>query len=93
MIRARGNVRAYDGHRIAVAVAVLNLRPAERIRIIARPDLRKIAQHSEIKAVAARRAALEENIRETRGQLPHTAVKPEYIAVRRLPLPLCGKRL
>ena len=42
VVGARRHMRAHNGHRIAVGIAGLNLRPAERIRVVGRPDLWKI---------------------------------------------------
>ena len=83
---------AHNGHRIAVGIASLDLCPAERIRVIGRPDLWKIGQNSEIEPVAARRASLKENVRETRGKLSHAPVQSQHIAVCHLTLPLRWKR-
>ena len=58
MIRAGGNMGTHNRHRIAVAVTVLDLCTAERIRIITCPDLWKIAEHTRVKPVSPRCASL-----------------------------------
>ena len=79
---------AYAGLRISVAVALLNRGAANRVGVVAAPDLRKIAEDSEVKAVAARGAALKENLRKRPCQLVHNAVKSADITVRRFTLTL-----
>ena len=87
MIWAAGDMCAYHGHRVAVAVPGLDLGTAERICIIARPDLWEITEHTKVKTVSTRSTALKQDVRESLCQLPHAAVKSHHIPVCHLPLP------
>ena len=64
MIGRSGDVSADTALGIAVAVSLLDMRPAQSVRVIRAPDLRKEAQYPEICPVAARSAALKEDMRE-----------------------------
>ena len=88
MVGAGGDVRRYAALGIAVAVALLNDGAAERVGVVARPDLREIAENAEVKAVAARSAALKENSGEAPGEFRHDLIQSADVAVRRFALPL-----
>ena len=89
MIRACGYMRAHTLHRVTVGIALLDFRPADRVRIVGRPDLREVTEDSEIEPVAARRTSLKKNMRELFRQHIHNLVKAEYIAVCDFSLPCC----
>ena len=74
MVRAGGNVRRYAALGIAVAVTLLDADAAKRVGVVARPNLRKETQDTEVKPVAARGAALEEDMRKASCQYAHDLV-------------------
>ena len=86
VVRAGGYVGSHTAHRIAVAVTLLNMHPANRVRIVAGPDLRAVTQDSQIKPVSSGGASLEQDLREPLRQRPHQAVEAHHIPVCGLPL-------
>ena len=74
VIRDAGDVSRDAALRIAAAVAFLDMRAAQRVGVVARPDLREEAQDPEIEATAARGAALKEDVRKAEGQRAHDLV-------------------
>ena len=91
MVRARRDVRADDALGIAVAVALLDVRPGQSVGIVAGPDLGEIAEDAQVEPVAAGGAALEEDVREALRQRVHHPVEPQDVAVGGLPLPVRRK--
>ena len=79
----------HHAHRIAIAVSILNLGPADSICIITGPYLREITENSQIKAVAARRTSLEKDMRELLCQSLHDSVKSDHIPVAYFSLLFC----
>ena len=63
VVRAGGDMRADTALGIAVAVALLDMRAADSVGIVAAPYLWKIAEDAQIKAAAARGTPLKENLR------------------------------
>lgn len=76
---------AHGAGRVEIAEPFLNGKTLNRVGIITRPDARRIAQQTEIEAVAAGGTGLQENMG-ARGEdaLQHL-VKPQHIAVGQLP--------
>ena len=92
VVRACGHVRRIAALRISEAVALLYVHAAQGVGVVACPDLRKITQETEVEAIAAGRAALEEDMREPLSQRAHHAVQPLHIAVSGLAL-LLGRQI
>ena len=77
---------------VAHRSAELNAEPLERVGVVARPDLRRIIEHTRVEASAAARAILKQHIGERLGQAIHDLICAEHEAVSDLLLPLGGQR-
>ena len=76
-----------DGaRRIAEGGAVLDRQSGDRVRIVGAPDLRRVLQHTRVKASAASRAALKEHMWEFFGQLVIQLVQTQIVSVSHLAL-------
>ena len=91
VVRTGGNMCADTALRIAVAVALLNMGAAEGVGVVAAPDLREVAEDTEVEAASARGAALKKDMRKTFGQRFHRPVKPQHVAVSGLALTIGGQ--
>ena len=79
-------MRFHGRNRVGKGCSVLNLQPADGVRIIAAPDLRLIVKHSGVKPPAAAAAPAEQDIRVREDNLIHQVIKAQNITVVNLPL-------
>ena len=92
VVRTRRHMGAHNGHRIAVRNNQSGSLPGRAHPCHRTPRSVENRTKFEIEPVAARRASLKENVRETRGKFSHAAVQSQHIAVCHLSLPLRRKR-
>ena len=78
---------------VAHRSAELNAEPLERVGVVARPDLRRIIEHTRVEASAAARAALEQQMRKSGEQPLEQLVNTEHISVRDLALAVGRQKL
>ena len=77
---------SHTGQGIDVRCTVLDFNPLYRVRIIRRPCLRSIVEHSRIKAGPSACAGLKEHVREFLNQPLVKTVHPKNIIMPHLPL-------
>ena len=81
-----GDVAAYGADGVAERGAVLDLQPRDGVGVVAAPDLRRIAEHTRVKAAASAAAAFKQDGGERLCQSVKQLVNAEHIAVRQLAL-------
>ena len=84
VVRRCRDMGSHRADRVGVRRSALYLRPAEGIGIVARPDLRHEAEHSQVEPVAARSAALEQDVRERLHQACEYVVQTHDVPVEEL---------
>ena len=74
-------MRSLAAHGVGQARPVLYLDPADRVRVVARPRLRRDGEHPWVKPPAAAAAALEKDVGKSRRNALEDVVHAEDLAV------------
>ena len=85
-------MRTDHGYRVNIGRTVLDLAALGRVRIVAAPGLRRIVEHTGIKAGTTARAGLEQNVRELTGKSAVQVVKTKCVPMHHLTLAICRQR-
>ena len=81
-VRRGRDVRPHRGERIEIGQPALDVQPLYGVGVVRGPDLRREAEHAEVKAVPAGGAALEEDVRPRVEHAVQHLVEAEDVAVR-----------
>ena len=87
LIRHHRYMRPHRRNRITEGCPILDRGPADGIRIITAPNLRRIIQHPSVEASSSAAAAFEKDMRESLMDRLQNPIDPEHIPVRYLALP------
>ena len=86
-------MRAHRRDGIAERGAVLDGQPLVGVSVVRAPDLRRVVEHARVKASAAARAALDQELGIARGQPLEELVEAEHVVVEDVALALGGGRV